>query len=232
MAKDHPGGGVIPNQVFVGCPWKTVRSKYERAIDRLRKRFPLSFVIVGRGDSQEAQDLLDVIKERLFSSSQAVFDAAGGNANVSLEFGLAEASEIPRAIYVSSHAASQSGTDSPIIADLAGKKRNLYTQQKRLQSLLTEAAKAHPYSKRFEIFLLKEFRRADKGGKKRARGLALKIVHSLDGVTNRRRADIVQGLQADPGSYSLDEINDMIGKLHKGGLIRSLQGPYSTVTVR
>jgi len=50
---------------------------------------------VGRGDSQEAQDLLDVIKERLFPSSLAVFDATGGNANVSLEFGLAEANEIP-----------------------------------------------------------------------------------------------------------------------------------------
>ena len=50
---------------------------------------------MGRGDSQEAQDLLDVIKERLFSSSLAVFDATCGNANVSLEFGLAEANEIP-----------------------------------------------------------------------------------------------------------------------------------------
>ena len=50
---------------------------------------------MGRGDSQEAQDLLDVIKERLFSSSLAVFDATGGNANVSREFGLAEANEIP-----------------------------------------------------------------------------------------------------------------------------------------
>jgi len=52
---------------------------------------------VGRGDSQEAQDLPDVIKERLFSSSLAVFDVTGGDANVSLEFGLAEANEIPRA---------------------------------------------------------------------------------------------------------------------------------------
>ena len=52
---------------------------------------------MGRGDSQEAQDLPDVIKERLFSSSLAVFDVTGGDANVSLEFGLAEANEIPRA---------------------------------------------------------------------------------------------------------------------------------------
>lgn len=36
-----------------------------------------------------------MIKERLFSSSLAVFGVTGGNANVSLEFGLAEANEIP-----------------------------------------------------------------------------------------------------------------------------------------
>jgi hypothetical protein len=38
---------IIPNQVFVGCPWKTIRPKYERAIAKLRKSSPLSFIIVG-----------------------------------------------------------------------------------------------------------------------------------------------------------------------------------------
>lgn len=51
-------------------------------------------------------------------------------------------------------------------------------------------------------------------------------------VTSRRRADLVQTLQADPGTYSLEEINDMVGRFHKGGLIRSVRGPYSTVTIR
>jgi len=49
---------IIVNQVFIGCPYKTIRPKYERVIDNLKKSFPLSFVIVGRGDGQEAEDLL------------------------------------------------------------------------------------------------------------------------------------------------------------------------------
>jgi hypothetical protein len=78
---------VIANQVFLAIPWKGVRSKYEACVDRLKSRSPLSFVIVGRADNQDAQDLLEVIKGRLDHSSCAIFDASGGNANVSLEFG-------------------------------------------------------------------------------------------------------------------------------------------------
>jgi len=37
-----------PNQVFVGLPWKNVRSKYERIIQKLEKKYPLYFTIVGR----------------------------------------------------------------------------------------------------------------------------------------------------------------------------------------
>src|SRR5713101_7131391 len=127
---------VIPNQVFVGCPYKTVRAKYERAIDDLKKKFPLSFTIVGRGDGQEAEDLLGLIKERLFSSSHAIFDATAGNANVSLEFGLAESNDMPRTLYTSAHAAAKRASkDSAIIADLAGKRRNQYPQESKLRAL-------------------------------------------------------------------------------------------------
>src|SRR5215831_14181306 len=81
----------IPNQVFLAIPWKTIRPKYESAVARLRKQFPLSFVIVGRGDGQDAADLFEVIKTKVLASSWALFDATGGNANVSLEFGFSEA---------------------------------------------------------------------------------------------------------------------------------------------
>jgi hypothetical protein len=50
--------------------------------------------------------LLEVIKERRESSSFAVFDASGGNANVSLEYGYAEAFDIPRALYLSTQTQS------------------------------------------------------------------------------------------------------------------------------
>jgi len=33
-------GDVVPNQVFIGCSWKTARPKYERIIDDLKKKYP------------------------------------------------------------------------------------------------------------------------------------------------------------------------------------------------
>ena len=134
----------VANQVFIGCPWKTVRPKYERIVDRLNKKYPLSFVIVGRRDGQEAEELLTIIKQRLSTSAFAIFDATQGNANVSLELGFSEAADIPRAIYISSHAASRrNATDGAIISDLAGKKHNPYNQERGLAQLLAEFAKTH-----------------------------------------------------------------------------------------
>ena len=232
MAKKAEGGP-IPNQVFIGCPWKTVRPKYERIIDRLKKKYPLSFVIVGRKDGQEAEELLTIIKQRLGTSAFAIFDATRGNANVSLEFGFAEAADIPRAIYTSSHAASRrSATDGAIISDLAGKKHNPYKQERGLAQLLAEFAKGQPYTKRFETFMQKKFKRARPGAKKRARAFALKIIHQLDGQPTVRRADIVQAMQADPSQYAEDEADAMILALHRTGLIHSVQGPYSKVWIK
>jgi hypothetical protein len=167
------------------------------------------------------------------TSSYAIFDATGGNANVSLEFGFADANEIPRALYLSVHRASkQASRESPIIADLAGKKQNRYTQAASLEKLLRQFCRDHPYTKRFEQFLTSSFRRRSKGDKKRLRTLGLKIVHQLDGDGKARRVDVVQNLQADISGYTRGEIDDMILRMHTAGLIESIQGPYSTVTVR
>ena len=137
-ARSRPGvPDVIANQVFLAVPWKAVRSKYERCLDHFRSRSPLSFIIVGRSDAQDAKDMLEVIKDRLQSSSYAIFDASGGNANVSLEYGYAEAVDIPRVLYVSTHGRSRkTSADPPIIADLAGKVRNHYKQEAALKRLL------------------------------------------------------------------------------------------------
>ncbi len=223
----------VPNQVFLGVPWKTVRPKYERVVEKLRKTFPISFVIVGRDQNQDAEDLLEVIRKLLLTSSYAIFDATGGNANVSLEFGFADANDIPRALYLSVHRASRGASkESPIIADLAGKKQNRYAQAAALEKLLRQFCQNHAYTKRFEQFLNTSFRRRSKGDKKRFRSLSVKIVHQLDGDGKARRADVVQNLQADQSQYTREEIDDMILRMHTAGLIESIQGPYSTVTVR
>jgi hypothetical protein len=60
-------GGSIrirPHVVFIGCPWKTIRPKYERVFAKktLKRRNPLLFVIVGRDGNQRAEDLGAEIK--------------------------------------------------------------------------------------------------------------------------------------------------------------------------
>ncbi len=223
----------VPNQVFLAVPWRTAKTKYEAQIDKLRKKFPLSFVIVGRDKTQDAEDLLEIIKTKLLASSYAIFDATGGNANVSLEYGFAEAYSIPRALYLSTHKASdRSSKDAPIIADLAGKRRNHYKNEAGLQRLLGDFSKEHPYTRRLEQYLAGGARRRDRGAKKRHRALALKIIHGLDGDGQARRTDLVQQLLADVSRYSRREIDEAIRSMHSAGLIESLQGPYSTVTVR
>jgi hypothetical protein len=157
---------VVPNQIFIGCPWKTVRPKYDHLILKMRKKYPLSFIIIGREEDQDADDLLAVIKQKLLSSSYAVFDATTGNANVSLEFGLAEASGIDRALYFCTHKAGsrQNTPDSAIIADLAGRRRVQYKQESQLATQLGKLCASHPYTRRFEKFL-KQFQSSKKGKK-------------------------------------------------------------------
>jgi hypothetical protein len=133
---------------------------------------------------------------------------------------------------VSTHgSANRTSPDPPIIADLAGKRRNQYKQEAALKRLLTEFSQGHAYTVRFERFLLDTGKRLGKGAKKRNRALALKIIHALDNQSDVRRADIVQQLLADQSRYDNAEVDSMISKLHNAGLIRSQQGPYSRVQI-
>jgi hypothetical protein len=161
-----------------------------------------------------------------------IFDASGGNANVSLEYGYAEALDIPRVLYLSTRGRrTTTAADPPIIADLAGKRRNQCKQEAGLKRLLDDFSKQHSYTIRFERFLADTGKRRSKGAKERNRALALKIIHALDGQSDTRRADIVQQLLADPSRYSEEEINGMIWRLHTAGLIRSQQGPHSRLQI-
>ena len=227
MAK--PQREFVQNQVFVGLPWKNVRPRYDKIIARLEKKFPLYFTIVGRDDGQGADDLLQVIKSRVFASSWAIFDATGGNANVSLEYGYAEGVDVPRAIFLSTHKAAQSPVGSPIIADLSGKRRIQYKTEASLSAELHKFAREHAYTIRFENAFRAGSRSLSKGGKKTARALALKLIHVLDGRSKVRRAEVVQALQAE--GYREDAIGRMLKILHNGGVIVSSVGRYSDVRV-
>jgi hypothetical protein len=216
----------IPNQIFVGLPWKNARQKYDRLIKKLEARYPLHFTIVGRNDGQDAEDLFEIIKERISSSSYAIFDATGGNANVSLEFGYAEGLEVPRSIYLSAHKASQRASSSnPIISDLHGKRRVQYTNENSLYAQLDKFCKGHDFTKRFEEGLKKGFKGLTKGNKKRGRALAIKLVRALDGNSIIRRAQIVQNLQAK--GYKGNEIEDVLKVLHDSDVVKTTAGRYA-----
>jgi len=219
-----------PNQVFVGLPWKNVRSKYERIIQKLEKKYPLYFTIVGRDDGQDAKALFEVIKGRIGSSSYAVFDATGGNANVSLEYGYAEGIEVPRAIFLSAHKSAQKASaGDPIISDLTGMRRVQYKTEATLASELHKLCREHDYTKRFERALRTILKKKSKGAKKSGRALALKLVKALGGKGKIRRAELVQRLQAD--DYSEDEIDTMLQGLHSAGVLKCTVGKYSDAYV-
>jgi hypothetical protein len=218
----------IPNQIFVGLPWKTVRLKYDRIIPKLEKKFPLHFTIVGRNDGQDAQDLFDIIKQRILSCSYAVFDASGGNANVSLEFGYAEGIDIPRAIFLSDHKASKKG-DSPIISDLTGRRRTQYKTEKTLLSELQKLCKEHSYTQRYEKAVSTATKGKPRGAKKRGRALILKAIRAFDGKVTIRRAELVQTLQAQ--GYKEAEVESILKKLHSSGVLKCTVGKYSNAYI-
>jgi hypothetical protein len=216
----------IPNQIFLGLPWKTVRAKYEIAGRALEKKYPLHFTIVGRNDGQDAKILFEEIKTRIESSSCAVFDATGGNANVSLEYGYAEGTEIPRAIFLSAHKSAQTvSAGGPIISDLTGMRRVQYKTQKQLESELGKFCRDHDYTKRFEKALRTILANKSKGKKKSGRALALKLIKALGGKAKMRRAELVQHLQAQ--NYTEAEINTMLKGLHSSGVLKCAAGRYS-----
>ena len=226
------GRDTVSNQVFVGRPWKNVKHKYESITDRLRIKYPLFFKIIGREEKQDAKDLLEAIKTGIQNSSYAIFDATDGNANVSLEFGFAEAVDVPKVLYLSTYKSVQQRKDQPIISDLAGKTRHHYATEKSLAKLLRSFSETHPYTKLFEKSFRSEFGGCSKGEKKRARALALKVIHSLDDKEEVRRDDVVQVLLADQSDYKETEIDKMIRTLHAKGLIVSQRGRYSRLWVK
>jgi hypothetical protein len=219
----------IPNQIFIGLPWKNVRPKYDRIIPKLEKKYPLHFTIVGRNDAQDAQDLFEIIKQRIASSSYAVFDATGGNANVSLEYGYAEGLEVPRAIFLSAHKAAQKGNASPIISDLHGRRRVQYKTEQTLSAELHKLCREHDYTKRFEKALAKALKGKSKGKKKSGRTLALKLIRALGGKAQMRRAELVQHLQAQ--GYREPEIDAMLRKLHVADVLKCTVGKFSQAYV-
>jgi hypothetical protein len=221
---------VVPNQVFIGCPWKTVRKKYVDLREEIKKKYPVHFVIVGSEVGHSAEDLLNYIKSRLETSSGAIFDVSGGNPNVSLEFGYAEGRNIESALYISTHGKSGRSTSS-IISDLAGKRRKEYKNENSLARLVSEYCKNHPYTIKFEKSMKTLMSGFQKGEKKTYRAASLKIIHYFDDKETVRRDDLLHAVTAMNINYTEDLVNDWLKKLHSQKLIKVTKGRYSDVVI-
>jgi hypothetical protein len=218
---------VIPNQVFLALPWKSALKRYEHAIEKLERTYPLHFTIVGRDEGLDAQDLLKIIMRRVESSSNRVLDANGGIADVSLGYGYTEGLEIPRGIFLS---ACRPSTGGPLFPDLAGKRRDRLKMEKTLLQELEQFARDHDYTKRYEKALATILENSkEQRARKSARALALKTIRALDGKAKIRRTELVQHLRAD--GYSESEAEQILRKLHVLGLVKCTVGEFSEAYV-
>lgn len=220
-------GQPIPNQIFVGLPWRRVKPKYDRCIAKLHRSFPIYFHVVGNRDSQDAEDLLQRIKQAIDSSSYAIFDATGGNANVALEFGYAEAVSRSRALYLSDHKRSAPSGQASIISDLAGKKQNRYKNESQLYELLYKLAKGHAFAVQYDRALRKLTKGKSKAETKRIKTASLKVIRVLDGRQTCRRIDVVEAL--DMAGLTTAQINRTLKGLRKHKIIRVTAGRFSVV---
>lgn len=215
MARDRAA-----NQIFVGYPWKTYKSHWEKTLNELHKRSPLYFVAIGRKPGQPAAQLLNAILKAMDRSSYAFFDASAGNPNVALEYGYARATLDEASIYLfrDENASSSSGPGSPIISDLAGSVANHYAlNDSRLEDTIREIASGHPYTRRFERFC---GQRRYKGG---TRQFLVRILRQLDGKPSVLRRELLDNLMHEtrkPETY----IANYLKELHKGGLITISKG--------
>lgn len=224
-----PGRSFVANQIFVGLPWRNVRGHYERIIPALEKKYPLFLTIVGWEDSQHATDLFEVIKGRIKESSWGIFDATGGNANVSLEYGYAEGVELPKVIFLSTHGASRRTPGNPIISDLAGVKRVQYKTHRGLELELHKFCKKHSYTIRFEKTLRTALERKSTGGKRSFRVLALKIIRKFDGAQEIRRDQLLQDLCSD--GWKNYAIEFLLKRFQMAGLIKCSKGAQLKVSI-
>ena len=222
---------IIANRVFIGCPWKTIRVKYVEAVRKLEHAYPIHFILIGREKDQRAEELLNLIKRSLRCSTMAIFDVTGGNANVSLEYGFADASDIDRVLYLNTHERNrESRQDTSIIADLAGQRRKQYKNESTLKRFLNEFCKEHTFTKRFETALRKVTRNVKtRHAKKKYRTLSIKVIRFFDEKEKGRRSDLTEHLLA--GGYSETEIEFTLKGLHGAGLINISTGRYADIRI-
>ena len=144
-----------PYQIFVGCPFaKEIRSSYDRLKREVEAETPLSLVLADTVGISSSNYLLDSITTLIRESASCIFDATGGNPNVSLEVGIAHTMPVDFLLTIRtrkpSAKAAQREAGHPtsrevrsIISDLQGKNRVEYKEYGGLRKQLDQRYFAH-----------------------------------------------------------------------------------------
>ena len=125
------------HQVFIGCPFlPAIRKNYDRLKRDLENETPLHLILADTTAISSTDYLLEHITTLIRESSACLFDATGGNANVSLEVGVAHAlpaefliamyTRKPREQQIAEQTLERVGEVKPIISDLQGRNRIEY----------------------------------------------------------------------------------------------------------
>lgn len=157
-----------PQQVFLGCPYRPAfRRTYQRLKRELEAESPLQLVLADTAAITSRDTLLGHITDLIRESAGCIFDATGGNPNVSLEVGVAHALGADFMLTLNTRTRSASirgprpagsrkpGADpsKPIIADLQGRNRIEYRSYGGLKKQLVDRfLRRLTYWKRWEDF--------------------------------------------------------------------------------
>jgi hypothetical protein len=157
MAKLH--------QVFIGCAFaRETRRRYDRLKRELEAETPLEVVLADTTVLTSTDDLLRHITGLIQDSAGCVFDATGGNPNVSLEVGIAHALPVDfcltlytrrprRRAVVAPVPGAPAPEVKPMIADLQGRLRVEYRTYPVLKDTLVRRYLSRlPYMQRWSTF--------------------------------------------------------------------------------
>ncbi len=151
-------------QVFVGCPFLiAIRENYDRLKEDLEKELPLHIVLADTTAISSTDYLLEHITNLVRESAACIFDATGGNPNVSLEVGIAHAlpteflltiyTRKPRTQQSAEKALEREGERRPIISDLQGRNRIEYKTYPSLKrQVINRYLTKLPYMQRWAAF--------------------------------------------------------------------------------
>src|SRR6267378_4616862 len=151
-------------QVFIGCPFLTaIRENYDQLKSDLEKESPLHVVLADTTAISSTDYLLEHITSLIRESAACIFDATGGNANVSLEVGIAHAlpadfllamyTRKPRTQQKAEKVLESEGERRPIISDLQGRNRIEYKTYPSLKAQVKSRYLSRlPYMQRWAQF--------------------------------------------------------------------------------